>query len=332
MKNYNTMLMKGFQPSMAYKSGEDFENWQSRVREKLSNLLGLDHYHLCDDKFEIEFEKEHPDFAEIRFRFQSEEGYFVPCHFLIPNGSKGKLPTAICLQGHSKGMHISLGRVQYPGDENSICSGDRDFALQAVKNGMCALTVEQRGMGECGGTEEGPQCYMPAVTGLLIGRPLLGGRVWDVSRAIDILEKHFPIVDMNHLICVGNSGGGTTTFYAACMDTRIKTAIPSCSVCTYEASIAAMRHCICNYIPEIRNYLDMGDLGGLIAPRNLVVVAGKHDEIFPLDGVRQAYATIESLYAASGSKQCRLVLGEEGHRFYAEQAWKAYYDLQEEIG
>lgn len=320
--------MKNIKPSMAYKPGENFEDWQNRARKKLFELLGLDRCRKCDDKFEIEYTAEHEDFTETRFKFQSEDGYFVPCHFLAPKGAKGQLPTAICLQGHSTGMHISMGRAKYPGDEKTISGGDRDFALQAIRQNMCALVMEQRGMGECGGNAEGPQCELPSVTGLLIGRPILGSRVWDICRGIDVLEKYFPIADPQHIICVGNSGGGTVTFYAACADTRIKAAIPSCALCTYEDSIGAMHHCICNYIPDIRSFFNMGDLGGLIAPRGLVVVAGKEDIIFPLNGVEKTYKIIESLYRASGSDNCRLVIGDSGHRFYADQAWEAYRNLE----
>jgi len=34
----------------------------------------------------------------------------------------------------------------------------------------------------------------------------------------------------------------------------------------------------------------MGDLALLIAPRPLIVVAGKKDTIFPIKGVRETYA------------------------------------------
>ena len=124
------------------------------------------------------------------------------------------------------------------------------------------MTLEQRGMGIRGGNENGPQCHVPAMTSLLIGRTMIGERVWDISRAIDVLEKHFPQVDSAKVLCLGNSGGGTATFYAACMDERIKGAVPSCAVCTYKASIAAQYHCVCNFIPNIASYFDMGDLAG----------------------------------------------------------------------
>ena len=69
---------------------------------------------------------------------------------------------------------------------------------------------------------------------LLIGRTTVAERVWDVSRAIDAVAKYFPQADSRRVVCVGNSGGGTTAFYAACLDKRICVAVLSCSVCTFE--------------------------------------------------------------------------------------------------
>jgi hypothetical protein len=66
----------------------------------------------------------------------------------------------------------------------------------------------------------------------------------------------------------------------------------------------------------------------LIAPRPLVVVAGREDEIFPIAGVRQAFKQIKAIYKAAGAEQnLKLVIGDGGHRFYADPAWKAMLKL-----
>jgi dienelactone hydrolase len=320
---HNLELMKTMRPSMKYDGSEPFENWQCRAAKKLNELLGLP-FQKCDDMLTIEYKKERDGFTDIRFYFQSESGYFVPCNLWIPAGAKKTLPVVICLQGHSTGMHISLGKPKYPGDESSIKDGDRDFAVRVLKEGYCALSIEQRNFGECGGNEKGPDCYKSSMAAILIGRTTLGERVWDIQRAIDVLEKHFSQVDMKNIICMGNSGGGTATFYAGCLEPRIKYIMPSCAICTYEDSIGAIDHCSCNFIPGIRKYFDMGDLAGLIAPRYLVIVSGKNDDIFPLDGVQKTFEIVKLHYKyANAPNNCMLVVGKEGHRFYADDAWLA---------
>jgi hypothetical protein len=72
----------------------------------------------------------------------------------------------------------------------------------------------------------------------------------------------------------------------------------------------------------------MGDLAILIAPKKLVVVCGRHDEIFPLQGVHECFGIMEGLYRAAGAEDaCALVIGEGGHRFYADAAWPVMHGL-----
>jgi|GEM_PF-6901064 len=44
-------------------------------------------------------------------------------------------------------MHISLGIPKYSQDETLIKNGDKDFAIQAVKEGYADVVMEQRYMG-----------------------------------------------------------------------------------------------------------------------------------------------------------------------------------------
>ncbi len=291
--------------------------------DMLRKLLGMDTFTPCEPLFEITAEDELHGHRHIHFTLQTEEGYFTHCDLLLPKEQAGKLPLCACLQGHSKGSHISLGLPKYPGDEETISGGDRDFCVRAVKEGFAALAIEQRAFGQCGGTERGPACDRPAMTALLLGRTLIGERVWDVSRVVDAIETHFgDLITMRGSVLMGNSGGGTATYYTACLEHRFDAFMPSCAVCTYHDSIVVTHHCSCNYVPSIARYFDMGDLAVMIAPKKLVVVCGKDDGIFPLHGVRETFGIIESLYKASdASENCALVVGDQGHRFYADDAW-----------
>jgi hypothetical protein len=77
-----------------------------------------------------------------------------------------------------------------------------------------------------------------------------------------------------------------------------------------------------NYVPQLLNYAEMPDVMGLFAPKPVVLVAGKEDVIFPIKGVRKAYKHLKRIYGAAGAEdKCQLVVGPEGHRFYADLAW-----------
>lgn len=316
----NIELMQLVDPSMPYDG--DLDGWKNDAKKKLCELIGMDRFNKVSPDLRIEFEREEADFTEIRFSFASEEGYRVPCHLLLPKGVKNP-PVMITLQGHSKGMHISLGRVKYPGDENSISGGDRDFCIRAIKEGFAAIALEQRNFGECGGTEDGPKCTYSALTALLMGRTTIGERVWDVMRLIDVLEENFQDrLDLDCISCMGNSGGGTATAYIAALEDRIKLAMPSCAMCTYKDSIGAMPHCACNFVPHIAEYFDMGDLMALAFPKYFVQVSGMEDEIFPINAAEKVFLDGKKAYAEKGmADRCVLVKGNGGHRFYADDAW-----------
>lgn len=312
------------QPSLHYDGKSDICVWQKEAKAKLIELLKMP-TECCSDEFKITEEKKGDAYTQYKFEFQSEPGYIVKAAFLLPDGLKGKAPTVICLQGHSTGMHISLGEPKYERDVTSIAGG-RDFAVRAAHECVCAVAVEQRYMGSTGHSEEGkPSCAADnaAMAALLMGRTAIGERVWDIMRTIDVVCEHFSeYIDTDKIMCLGNSGGGTATFYASCIDERIAVSVPSCAMCTYEDSIMAMKHCCCNFVPDIRKYFDMGDLGCLIAPRKLVAVCGIEDKIFPLHGVEKSFEIIKTAYEAYGKEDlCTLIKGNGGHQFYPDDAW-----------
>jgi len=317
--------------SLSFDPKRDFAAWRQDVETKLRELIGI-----LPERVPLnirrEYERENEAFRETRFLFSAEARADVPCHLLVPQNGQTPFPVVICLQGHTTGMHISLGRPKVEGDEESI-AGDRDFALQAVREGYAALVMEQRCFGErkdgrpTERATSGHTCHHAAMNALLLGRTMIGERVWDVSRAIDAIEE-FAEIDTDRIGCMGNSGGGTITYFASCLDERISIGMPSCYVCTFRDSIGMIDHCPDNYIPGILRYFEMGDLACLIAPRPLVVVAGRQDEIFPIEGVKETFDTIQQIYEAAGaSDQCRLVVGEGGHRFYADLAWPVFREL-----
>ena len=326
-------LVNEQKPLFHFEKG-DLAAWQRDARAKLSELLGLGEIEkfACPLECEIEYDRyaEDLDCREIRIRFTTEENVTVPCHICIPKDAKGKLPVMISLQGHSTGMHISLGRPKYERDHITISGGDRDFAKRAVKEGIVAIAMEQRCFGECGEIGGQTNCELTGLRAIMLGRTIIGERVWDIMRLIDLLQRDFSeLCDTDKVICLGNSGGGTATTYAAAMDERIKIAVPSCAVCRYGDSIAAMAHCACNYVPHIAKYFDMGELCQLIAPRALIVVNGVADDIFPIAGAKACVEVASLAFAAAGvPDRLHHVIGAEGHRFYADDTWPT---LHEEI-
>ncbi|HEY3376240.1 MAG TPA: acetylxylan esterase, partial [Armatimonadota bacterium] len=284
---------------LAFSAERDFLPWRAALGEKLRELVGVMPDAVPLD-LRVEALREDAGVRETRFVFTAEAGAEVPAYLLTPAGD-GPFPVVICLQGHTSGMHISLGRALYDGDAAGIAGG-RDFGVQAVREGYAALVLEQRCFGERRDDRPqaqrgfgAPTCLHASMAALLLGRTMVGERVWDISRAIDALAA-FPQLDLRRIACMGNSGGGTISYYAACLDPRISAVMPSCAVCTYRDSIGRIDHCADNYLPGVLNWAEMGDFAALIAPRPLLIVAGREDPIFPLRAVEENFAHIHAIY------------------------------------
>ncbi len=320
------LLTQKITPALTYKEGVSYGAWRNEVKEKLMELSGINNIkkNACPLNVEIESEVQKDGYKQIRFVFESEVGALVPCYLLVPDGEKKKYPVAITLQGHSSGFHNSIGEPK-EGENPDYALGRGGFAVQAVKRGYVALAIEQRGMGESRPNAKhqasANMCEYTAHIALLLGRTIIGERMWDVSKAIDALAT-FDCVDLDDITLTGNSGGGTATYYAACLDERIKVAAPSCAFCSYETSIMNWFHCSCNFIPHAYEWFEMQDLACLIAPRKLIVIAGKEDAIFPIHGVEKGYETVKAVYAEAGvPDKCKLVETPKGHWWCEDLVW-----------
>ncbi len=333
------MLVACTKGALSYEDVCDYPLWKEQIRNKLDELLGMEVIaeNACSIHIEMEGTEDCDTYRVSRFSYESERGNFVPAILLVPKQGKEKYPLAIALQGHTTGYHISIGEKKYDIDDSFF--PDSCFALQAVENGFAALCIEQRGMGVTRSHRyPGPggvhQCSFTAMRAISLGRTVLGERVWDISRGIDAMEKlAIPEIDLDKIMILGNSGGGTAAFYAACLENRIQYAVPGCSFCSYRGSILDILHCVCNNIPSASRYFEMEDLSCLIAPRHLTVLAGQKDEIFPLEAVKQSYATVEKIYRrAEVANNCSLVIMPEGHHWCCDIAWNAINEEKTKLG
>ena len=322
---YNYTKLKSAKMSLMFSPDKDFETQKTAIFQKLCELVKkpkpLDRCPMIVVERSVGSE-----FDETRFLFESEPGFFVPAHLIYPKHIEGKIPLVICLQGHTSGMHVSLARKPYPSREPVTVEGDRDFCIQAVRRGYAALALEQRGFGELSYKENGANCCHELVwQAALTGNTLLGQRLLDISNAITATIDAFDFIDAEKIGVMGNSGGGTSSFYAACFDERIKICMPASAFGSIVDSWGGIYHCDCGYVNGILNYFEMADLSILIAPRYLIVVNGVHDHLQPFEPAKREFERVRVIFEKAGAKDnCQFVVGPEGHRFYADLAWDVF--------
>ena len=117
---YEKEYLKRSPPILSFDEDTDFDSWQKTSREKLTELLGLP-LEECDNELEIEYKTTHENFVEYRFKVQTEPGYFVPCHLLIPLNCSYPAPLTICLSGHGSGLLWEYQRTNRT--KNSLLTG-----------------------------------------------------------------------------------------------------------------------------------------------------------------------------------------------------------------
>jgi dienelactone hydrolase len=119
-------------------------------------------------------------------------------------------------------------------------------------------------------------------------------------RTIDYIATRADL-DATRVGCIGISGGGTATLFAAALDARIRVAMVSGYLNTFRDSIGSLAHCIDNYVPGILNWAEMYDIAGLVAPRPLFVESGEQDNIFPIAASVESFNRVREIYGAFGA-------------------------------
>jgi hypothetical protein len=303
--------------------------WQNALRPRLRAALGLTAMERDLRGYRATAESvdsvECADHVRELWRIWVEPTVPLPFYLLRPKTVRGRVPLVLTPHGHSH-PHLYAGIVHSEEERKSVEEGERDIAVQAVRQGYLALAPTTRGFGDTRTASDRAagalsSCRTELMHALLAGRTPIGARVWDMSRLIDWAVTRND-VDPDRIAITGNSGGGTVSLFAAACELRIAVSVPSCYFCTFRGSIGSIRHCDCNYVPGILRLGEMDDVAGLIAPRPFQAIAGETDDIFPIEHVRAAFENLRRIYRAAGAPDaCGLYVGPGGHRYYSAGAW-----------
>ena len=277
------------------------EAWQKRLRAKIAELLGgfpAKPSALQPQTLDV---REFPGYRREKFVFESRPGMLVLGYLLTPHGSAPPHPAMICIPGHGRGVDDIVGIDAQGRDRTDKPGYQHDFAIQVVEHGMAAVAIEPLAFG-CRRDPltrkkgaEATACQPSAGAALLLGETMIGWRVYDVMRAIDWIETR-PELDARRVGCMGISGGGTVTTFAAALEPRLRAAMISGYLNTFRDSIMSLSHCIDNYVPGILNWAEAYDVAGLIAPRPLFVESGIKDDIFPVEASKASFARVKKVY------------------------------------
>jgi dienelactone hydrolase len=307
------------------------EVWQKTLHDKLIELLGCFPADRCDlDPHPIETVEETSYTRELVV-IQTQPGEYMPVHVLRPRTATPPYKPVIALHGHgSDGARLLLGIADDPPKVEHMRALNYDYARQLAARGFLVFVPVMRGFAErledpaLQDTDETlwlKSCHTAGMGALLLGKTLLGLRVWDIMRLVDYIRTR-PEPMTPGLGCTGLSGGGTVTLFTTALEPRITCAAVSGYFNTFRDSIMAIRHCACNYVPGILNYAEMVDVAGLIAPRPLLVESGRQDPIFPVSAAQRAYVELQTIYHTfNADDRTKAVLFDGEHAWYGVETY-----------
>ena len=103
-------VMDNVRGTLAYDGG-DVRQWQRKLRRKLRGLVGLNAMPKTHCPLNVRTLWTHRHDLGIieKIAFTAEARADVTAYLCLPNDAERPLPFMICLQGHSTGMHNSIG-------------------------------------------------------------------------------------------------------------------------------------------------------------------------------------------------------------------------------
>ncbi len=262
--------------------------WRARCRARLDELLGP-----LPERVPLRLETlesvECDGYRRDKVVFDTEATMSVPAYLLVPHGRVAPGPAVLAVHGHGPGKSEAVG-LERTGTPNA------DYAHQLAQRGYVVLAPDLRCFGERldWNPPDHYACDLNLVHAVMAGINPLTQNVWDMARALDVLEAD-PLVEPGRIAMAGLSYGGTMTLFLAAWDERVAAAVVSGYFSSWaESHKMPWNMCGSQVLPGMLGQIEHVDLGALVAPRPLLVETGTHDDLFP---VRVATAEVEKLRA-----------------------------------
>ena len=272
-----------------------FESWRDRFETRLRHALGPWPEEVPLDP-EVTEEEDCDGYRRQRIVFDTEDTMSVPAYLLIPDhrGSVGSAVLAV--HGHGPGKSRVCGLE--PGDRPG-----EDYAAKLARRGHLVLAPDLRCFGER--ADWNPPDHYGCDTNLV--HQVMGGwcpltqNLWDLARALDLLEAH-PLVDPARIGMVGFSYGATTTLFLAAIDPRVSVAVVSGYFSSWaEAHKVPWNMCGSQVLTAMLGRMEHVDLGALVAPRPLLIQSGDQDLLFPVATATAGVARLRQVYDFFGA-------------------------------
>ncbi|MCB0641058.1 MAG: acetylxylan esterase, partial [Phaeodactylibacter sp.] len=225
------------------------------------------------------------NYTVTKLKIDADDHVPVPGLLFVPDGLSGPTPAVLYVDGCGK-------------KDDAVENGVIEQLL--VDSGKIVLTIDVRGFGETAdnpGKNESKHWnkeHRNAVIAGYIGKTLIGQRVEDIQKGLDVLLE-VPNVDAGDLTLIGVDRAGTAALHTAALDDRVTKTILLGSFESWLPIVASPteRDNLTHVVPFALKYYDLPDLVNTL-PTNSVMY------------MEEPYSVVNAIEEVEGAQSDRL--------------------------
>ncbi len=307
----------------------NFKKWKKAARGKVFECMMTPPKAAAAWDMEVLGEEQREGYKAQKITFNINAYSRITAYLLIPDG-KGPFPTVNALHDH--GAHLFIGKEKMvrpfftPEEQDApakqaLCQeilDDADaWARQLydnqyvgdylAKHGYVVFSADAPMWGERGRKEGVDRNKYDLIAGnmMMLGRDLSAFMTYDDISSTEFLAS-LPMVDAKRIGCVGCSMGAYRSWMLSALSDRIKTGASICWMITTDAQLTRRfgrkeNGGFANCIPGLRQYLDYPHIASLACPKPMLFINGTKDKLFPVPGVKDAFAEMHKVWKSQGA-------------------------------
>lgn len=308
---------------------KNFKKWKKTARAKVFECMMTPPKAAAAWDMEVLGEEQRDGYKAQKIAFNINAYSRITAYLLIPDG-KGPFPTVNALHDH--GAHLFIGKEKMirpfftPEEQDSptkqeLCQeilDDADaWARQLydnqyvgdylAKHGYVVFSADAPMWGERGRKEGVDRNKYDLIAGnmMMLGRDLSAFMTYDDIASIEFLAS-LPMVDAKRIGCVGCSMGAYRSWMLSALSDKIKAGASICWMITTDAQLTRRfgrkeNGGFANCIPGLRQYLDYPHIASLACPKPMLFINGTKDKLFPVPGVKDAFAEMHKVWKSQGA-------------------------------
>ena len=308
---------------------KNFKKWKKAARAKVFECMMTPPKAAAAWDMEVLGEEQRDGYKAQKIAFNINAYSRITAYLLIPDG-KGPFPTVNALHDH--GAHLFIGKEkmirpfftmeeQDSPTKQALCQeilDDADaWAKQLydnqyvgdylAKHGYVVFSADAPMWGERGRKEGVDRNKYDLIAGnmMMLGRDLSAFMTYDDISSTEFLAS-LPMVDAKRIGCVGCSMGAYRSWMLSALSDRIKAGASICWMITTDAQLTRRfgrkeNGGFANCIPGLRQYLDYPHIASLACPKPMLFINGTKDKLFPVPGVKDAFAEMHKVWKSQGA-------------------------------